>query len=99
MKRKREIASISKVMTCLICLDLIEEIECDPSDTYIQVNSRAANIKGTTAKLKKSDIISVNDLLYGLMLPSGNNAAYSLAENFGEYLKEKYISQGDPLDH
>jgi len=79
-------------MTCIICLELIEEIECDPSDTYIQVNSRAATIKGTSAKLKKSDIISVKDLLYGLMLPSGNNAAYSLAENFGEYLKEKNMS-------
>jgi len=86
------IASISKVMTCLICIELIDEIECDPSDTYIQVNSRAAGVKGTTAKLKKSDIISVQDLLYGLMLPSGNNAAYSLAENFGEYLKERNMS-------
>jgi len=97
VRSKREIASISKVMTCIICLDLIKEIECDPSDTYIQVNSRAASIKGTTAKLKKSDIISVTDLLFGLMLPSGNNAAYSLAENFGEYLKEKYLSHGDSI--
>jgi len=38
--------------------------------------------------LRKDDIISVTDLLYGMMLPSGNNAAYSLAENLGEYLKE-----------
>jgi len=30
------------------------------------------------------------------MLPSGNNAAFSLAENFGEYLKERNMSQGDP---
>ena len=37
----------------------------------------------------------MEDLLYGLMLPSGNNAAYSLAENFGEYLKERNMSQGD----
>jgi len=75
-------------MTCLICLDLIEEIECDPEDTYIQVSHWAASVKGTSALLKKDDILSVTDLLYGLMLPSGNNAAYSLAENFGEYLKE-----------
>ena len=89
------VASITKCMTCMICLELIDEIECDPSDTYIQVNSRAAGVKGTSAKLKKSDIISVTDLLYGLMLPSGNNAAYSLAENFGEYLKERNMSQGE----
>ena len=35
VKRKRMIASITKCMTALICLELIEEIECDPSDTYI----------------------------------------------------------------
>ncbi len=31
-------------------------------------------------------MVSIMDLLYGLMLPSGNDAAYTLAENFGIYL-------------
>jgi len=48
--------------------------------------------------LKKDDILSVTDLLYGLMLPSGNNAAYSLAENFGEYLKEQQMTFGTKLE-
>lgn len=39
----------------------------------------AANIRGTTATLRTGDILSVEKLLYGLMLPSGNDAAFALA--------------------
>lgn len=38
---------------------------------------------GTTSELKFGDKIKIIDLLYALMLPSGNDAAYVLAENFG----------------
>ncbi len=43
-------------------------------------------MEGTSANLKQSDMISLNDLLYGMMLPSGNDAAESLAEYFGNIL-------------
>ncbi len=43
----------------------------------------AASMTGTTAELKAGDRITVGDLLYGLMLPSGNDAAYCLAEYIG----------------
>ena len=39
----------------------------------------AANIRGTTANLEHGDTLSVDQLLYGLMLPSGNDAAFALA--------------------
>ena len=38
---------------------------------------------GTSAQLKGGDTILLFDLLRGLMLPSGNDAAYTLAEFFG----------------
>lgn len=41
---------------------------------------------GTSAELKEGDWVSVRDLLHGLMLPSGNDAAYALAEGFGTLL-------------
>ena len=41
---------------------------------------------GTSANLKEKDLLSVWDLLHALMLPSGNDAAYALAEHFGELL-------------
>ena len=43
---------------------------------------------GTSAKLRTGDVLSVWDLLHGLMLPSGNDAAITLAEHFGQYLFE-----------
>lgn len=44
---------------------------------------------GTSAKLREGDILNVEQLLYGLMLPSGNDAAYVLAKNFGKFLFKK----------
>jgi D-alanyl-D-alanine carboxypeptidase (penicillin-binding protein 5/6) len=52
------------------------------------VSKHAASINGTTAKLKAGNVLSVWDLLNGLMLPSGNDAATVLAEHFGEYIYE-----------
>lgn len=43
-------------------------------------------VGGTTANLCEGDSLSIKDLLFGLMLPSGNDAAVTLAENFGDFL-------------
>ena len=52
------------------------------------MSKTAATIGGTSAKLRTGDVLSVWDLLHGLMLPSGNDAAITLAEHFGQYLFE-----------
>jgi len=49
----------------------------------LQVSKTAATVGGTSAKLRSGDVLSVWDLLHGLMLPSGNDAAMTLAEHFG----------------
>ncbi len=65
----------------------------DYDSVRIKVSSLAANISGTTAQLKENDTLTVRQLLYGLMLPSGNDSAILLAEHFGEYLSdEKYFN-------
>jgi D-alanyl-D-alanine carboxypeptidase len=46
---------------------------------------------GTSAGLTYSDILTVYDLLHGLMLPSGNDAAIALAEWGGKNIR-KYCS-------
>ena len=43
-------------------------------------------VTGTSANLREGDQISMAHLFYGLMLPSGNDAAFALAEHFGKYL-------------
>jgi D-alanyl-D-alanine carboxypeptidase (penicillin-binding protein 5/6) len=50
------------------------------------VSEEAGNMIGTTATLKPFDFVSLRDLLYGLMLPSGNDAAVCLAENVGTHM-------------
>ena len=43
-------------------------------------------MEGTSANLRSGEEILVIDLLYGLMLPSGNDAAIALAQYFGKFL-------------
>ena len=55
----------------------------------ITVCNVGSNIRGTTAKLQKGDILTAEQLLYGTMLPSGNDAAFVLAKHFGRLIYEK----------
>lgn len=55
---------------------------------YFYATNDAKRI-GTTANLVEGMYVSIYDLFYGLMLPSGNDAAYMLGENFGTLLYMK----------
>jgi D-alanyl-D-alanine carboxypeptidase (penicillin-binding protein 5/6) len=68
-------ASLTKIMTALVALDYF-----DP-DTIISVKN-GPNAQGSTAKLKQGDQLIASDMLYALLVPSGNDAALSLAENY-----------------
>ena len=49
---------------------------------------------GTSANLQRNFWISLQDLLYGTMLPSGNDAAYTLAQYMGYlYVNSKKLSE------
>lgn len=82
-RERREIASLTKIMTCYVVLLLLKRFDLDEKKHYIEVSDFAASTSGTSAELKTGDIMSVWDLLHGLMLPSGNDAAIVLAEHFG----------------
>ena len=53
---------------------------------WLMVSEHAENIDGTTADLCEGDKLLLYDLLYGVMVPSGNDAALTLAENMGAFL-------------
>jgi D-alanyl-D-alanine carboxypeptidase len=55
-------------------------------ETEVRISRTAANMVGTTANLCFGDQIKLIDLLYGLMLPSGNDAAFAIAEYFGKII-------------
>ena len=43
---------------------------------------------GTSAELQAGDVITLYDLLYGLMLPSGNDASVAIAETAGKIIQK-----------
>lgn len=71
---KLPIASLTKLMTAYIALD-----EEDPDATVI-VSGNAASTEGSRMGLRAGENITVKELLYGLLISSGNDAAVALAE-------------------
>ncbi len=67
------IASTTKIMTALIVAE-----QCNP-DARVRIPVEAAGIEGSSMYLEAGEILTVRDLLYGLMLHSGNDAAVALA--------------------
>lgn len=74
---KRAMASTTKIMTAIIT------IESGKLNDTVEVSKKAASIGGSVLGLKTGDKLSLNDLLYGLMLRSGNDAAVQIAEYLG----------------
>ena len=79
---KTKMASTTKIMTALIV------IENTNLNNIVEVSAKAAGTGGSRLKLKAKDKNSVRDLLYGLMLRSGNDAAVALAEYIGGSIPE-----------
>lgn len=75
--QKRKMASTTKIMTATIIIE-----NCNLSET-VEVSKKAACVGGSVLGLKTGDKISIKDLLYGLMLKSGNDCAIALAEYAG----------------
>lgn len=68
-------ASTTKIMTMLIALEHYN------LDQYLPANG-VSTVVGSKMGLVEGEEVKVYDLLYGLMLPSGNDAAYVLATNY-----------------
>ncbi|MEK4083850.1 D-alanyl-D-alanine carboxypeptidase family protein [Psychrobacillus sp. FSL K6-1415] len=71
------IASLTKVWTALTVLDNVS------LDDEITISNAAATQEGSSLYLKAGEVWTVESLLYGLLLQSGNDAAYALAEHTG----------------
>ena len=79
---RRSMASTTKIMTALVALDLY-----DPK-AWVTVDRAWTGIEGSSMYLKPGERLQIIDLLYGLMLMSGNDAAVALAS----------VLTGDPDD-
>lgn len=88
--KQTAMASTTKIMTAIIVVE-----NCKLEDV-VTITAKAAGTGGSTLGINKNDKITVNDLLYGLMLRSGNDAAVALAihtagsiEQFADLMNQK----------
>lgn len=75
MHSKREIASLTKLVTLFVSLEIAsqEGIDCETHQCRVSKNSATRN--GTTACLKSGDILKLKDLYFGMSSSSRHDAA------------------------
>ncbi len=78
----RLIASVSKIMTCIIA------IENGNLDDVISINIDSLKVTGSSIYLSLNEKITLKDLLYGLMLRSGNDAAVAISNYISGSMEE-----------
>ena len=79
-------ASTTKIMTAIIIIE-----DCN-LDEELTVDDRAVGVEGSSIYLKENEQIDVRDLLYGLMLRSGNDSATALAIHHSGSV-EKFVEE------
>ncbi len=93
-------ASTTKILTAIVAYE-----NSDIND-IVTVSKKAAGTGGSSIKLKEGDKVSLNDLIVGLLLHSGNDAAVAIAEHIGgsveefcEMMNEKAVEIGAVNTH
>lgn len=76
--QKLPMASTTKIMTAITAIE-----NCPNLDEKFEISPKAVGISGTSLYLKKGERLSVRDLLYGLMLISGNDSSVAIGERVG----------------
>ena len=77
----RRIASITKIMTAILA------IESGKLNDTVKVTENATRAEGSSIYLKPGETVKLEDLVYGMMLRSGNDAAVAIAEHVGGSLE------------
>lgn len=80
--KKASVASTTKIMTA------IAAVENNLLDDTVIISNKAAWTGGSSVDLKEGDEIKLSELLYGLMLSSGNDAAVAIAEHTSGTVEE-----------
>jgi len=75
--QRMRIASLTKIMTAIIAIE-----QGNLNDT-VKTSDRAFGVEGSSIYLKRGEKLSLENMLYGLMLRSGNDAAVAVAEHIG----------------
>lgn len=81
-KEKLGMASTTKIMTAIVVLEHVRP------DEKVTVSENAAGTEGSSMYLEAGETATAEELLYGMMLQSGNDAAVALAEHVGGTVEE-----------
>lgn len=79
---KMPMASTTKIMTALVAL------ENGKLDDKITIENESVGVEGSSIYLREGEIITLKDMLYGLMLRSGNDSAVAIASFIGKSTEE-----------
>ena len=88
--KKLPMASTTKIMTAITAIE-----NCDDLDEKFEISPKSVGIEGTSLYLRKCDVFSTRDLLYALMLISGNDASVAIAEHVGGSTSEFVTMMND----
>lgn len=93
-------ASTTKIMTTLVALEIMKDIDAG-LDSKAIVPSESIGVEGSSIYLKEGERVTIEELLYGVMLRSGNDAATATAialggdyDGFIEKMNEKALELG-----
>lgn len=75
---KCKMASTTKILTAIVVIENSSDLS-----SIVTVSSKSAHTGGSRLGLSTDDKVSIKDLLYGLLMVSGNDAAVALAESVG----------------
>lgn len=74
MNEKLPMASTTKIVTAITAIENFTDL-----DSRFKIDDRAVGVEGSSIYLKKGEMLSLRELLYGLMLRSGNDSALAIA--------------------
>ncbi|VHV37479.1 serine-type D-Ala-D-Ala carboxypeptidase [Clostridioides difficile] len=88
---KVPLASLSKMMTFLLAIEAIENKEVKETDK-VKIDKSIASVKGSSYKLKDGEEVPLIELMRGLMIVSGNDAAIAIAKHICK-TKEAFVDR------
>ena len=93
---KRECASLTKMMTFATAWSVYQKYFPESTTVEIEVPKYCSKTPGTTANLRKREKLKMHQLFYAMLLPSGNDAALTLADFFGNVLLQNCPNNQTP---
>lgn len=78
--------SVTKLLTALIVVEKEKNL-----NRKVKISKKAAETGGSTMYLKEGEVVTLKELLNGLLIVSGNDAAYALAETVGHGDEKAFV--------